>query len=71
MKAPKGSRALAWTIIVSTILLVGCAIIKEMEGLASTMFITGFPTGAGMYANKQWTEYKNNKISKVDANVSE
>lgn len=63
MKAPTGSRTMAWTILGTTILLTGFAIAKSMEGIASTIFVTGIPSAIGLYINKQWTELKSNKTN--------
>jgi hypothetical protein len=58
MKTPTGSRTMAWSLFVTTVLLTGFAIYKDMEGLASTVFITGVPSAVALYMNKQWTEVK-------------
>ena len=52
------SKIMAWAIFVSTVLLTGFSIFMNLEGTASTIFVTGIPSAVGLYLGKNYNDRK-------------
>lgn len=61
------SRKLAIGTVLATFILTAYCALQEMEGLGSTVFVTGIGSAFGLYSGKQYQERKiveaSNKIT--------
>lgn len=58
MKLMPNSKKFAWVLLAITTMLAAYAISKELEGAVMAIFSSGTMAAAGLYANKQHVDLK-------------